>query len=127
MKRAFWIPATLFVAFSATAFVSATGCATATGDITGGDARFNATSQLSALNLDGGPLSTGHSWAELYGDFFGNPGRAACAGNGTCHGDANQAGAQSSSFVCALNDKDGCYTSITSAAAGLISTSNPTS
>jgi hypothetical protein len=79
---------------------------------------------LSLAVIDGGPLSAGHTWAELYGDFFGNP-RAACAGNGACHGDANQPGAQSSEYVCPLNDKDSCYKSITGAAAGLVLTGDP--
>ena len=126
MMRAFWIPGVVLAAVSAVVTVSAVGCATATGESTGGEARFDASEPLSTLNIDGGPLSSGHSWAELYSDYFGNPGRAACAGNGSCHGDANQPGSQNSNYVCALNDKDGCYNSITSATAALVLTNDPT-
>jgi hypothetical protein len=126
MMRALWIPTGLLVVTSAVIAGAATGCATATGEITGGEARFDASEPLSTLEIDGGPLSTGHSWAELYGDYFGNP-RASCAGNGSCHGDANQPGSQDSNYVCPPNDKDACYTSMTSIAAALVTTSDPAS
>ncbi|MGH7330307.1 MAG: hypothetical protein ACREJX_18325, partial [Polyangiaceae bacterium] len=65
------------------------------------------------------------SWQALYADYFGNPARASCAGNGSCHGEASQPGSQSSNFVCPENDKESCYTSITSGAAQLVVAKDP--
>jgi hypothetical protein len=121
MKRALRISVAVLVASSTG---SAVGCAIASGDVTGGAARFDATAPLSTEVPDGGQMTAGHSWSELYSDYFGNP-RASCAGNGTCHGDENQAGAQDSNFVCPANDKDDCYTSMTSPLTELISTTHP--
>lgn len=107
------------------AAATAAGCATATGDITGGEARFDASAPLTFVAADAGPLGTGHTWQELYADYFGNPGRASCAGNGSCHGTANEPGSQTSAFVCPANDKDACYTSIVSGAAQLVVAGDP--
>jgi hypothetical protein len=74
------------------------------------------------------PLTPGNGWTSLYTDYFGAPqkladggfsgGRAACSGNGICHGDAGQTGAQVSGYICAGDatdaGKDECYASITS-------------
>ncbi|HEX7665374.1 MAG TPA: hypothetical protein VF407_12705 [Polyangiaceae bacterium] len=95
------------------------GCAKASGDVTGGDALFDAAAPPGAT-VDPGPLGTGHTFDELYADYFGNPARASCAGNGACHGNASQRGAQISSFVCPADNKDDCYTSLVSAAADLV-------
>jgi hypothetical protein len=125
MKHALSIPAAAITVAMTAILFSAIGCATATGEISGGEPRFDATA-LSNANFDAGPLiSTGHTWAELYADYFGNPNRAGCAGNGTCHGDATQIGAQSSNYVCPVNDKDSCYQSITSNAAALVQSGDP--
>lgn len=121
MKRAFRIHAAVLIALATT---TAIACATATGTTTGGDARFDATAPLSCSG-DNAVLGTGHTWAELYADYFGSTSHGACAGTGACHGDATQSGAQNSNFVCPLNDKDDCYTSMVSASAALIQTSNP--
>jgi hypothetical protein len=65
-------------------------------------------------------LGTGHTWSELYADYFGGTGRATCAGNGSCHGTTSGAGFASSQYVCPPDDKDACYKSMLSASAGLI-------
>lgn len=120
MKRAPRISAIVISAACAAGAIAAVGCATATGEISGGEARFDATAPL-ACSGDAGPLlSTGHTWAELYADYFGNLDRVGCAGNGSCHGDATQAGSQNSSFVCPVGDATSCFTSITSATAALV-------
>ncbi len=98
---------------------AAGGCAKASGSITGGDALFDA-SAPPAAPIDAGPLGQGHTFDELYADYFGNPARASCAGNGSCHGADNQRGSQDSSFVCPAGDKNACYTSLVSAAADLV-------
>ena len=105
--------------------LAAASCANASGEITGGDGRFDASSSVPYVPGDAGPLSPGHSWQALYADYFGNPARAACAGNGSCHGASSQPGSQSSAFVCPENDKDSCYTSITSGTAQLVVAGNP--
>jgi hypothetical protein len=68
------------------------------------------------------PLGTATTWTALYADYFGGTGRAACSGDGQCHGAATQAGVSpSGGYVCPPDDKDGCYTSLTSQTAALIS------
>jgi hypothetical protein len=121
MKRALRIHVVVLVALSTTTAIS---CATSTGETTGGEARFDAAAPLTCPNGTT-LLGTGHTWAELYTDYFGNANRTACSGNGACHGDETQAGAQNSNFVCPLNDKDDCYTSMVSESTALIQTSNP--
>jgi hypothetical protein len=63
-------------------------------------------------------LSAGHTWTELYTDYFGGHGRAACAGNGTCHGDTSTAsgGYQATMFECPPDDPATCYKTLKSAA-----------
>jgi hypothetical protein len=59
---------------------------------------------------------TGSTWTELYTDYFGGEGRAACAGNGGCHGSASQLGG-SVGYVCPPDGdagKDTCYATLTS-------------
>jgi hypothetical protein len=125
MKRAPRISAVVISVACAMATMTAIGCATATGEISGGEGRFDATAPL-ACSGDAGPLlSTGHTWAELYADYFGNLDRVGCAGNGSCHGDATQPGAQNSSFVCPVGDATSCYKSITSSAASLVFSGDP--
>lgn len=120
-------PIASFVALSwlCVAGAAASGCAKASGDIIGGDALFDATAPAAA-GIDAGPLGSGHSFDELYADYFGNPARASCAGSGSCHGADNQRGAQDSSFVCPAGDKDACYTSLVSRAADLVNAGDPT-
>jgi hypothetical protein len=63
------------------------------------------------------PLSAGHTWTELYTDYFGGHGRAACSGNGTCHGDTSTAsgGYQATGFECPPDDPTTCYKTLRSA------------
>jgi hypothetical protein len=66
-------------------------------------------------------LHTVNTWTALYADYFGGTGRAACSGDGNCHGSASQPGAiASNGYVCPPDDSDGCYTTITSSGAALI-------
>jgi hypothetical protein len=59
---------------------------------------------------------TGSTWTELYNDFFGGHGRAACAGNGGCHGSSNAPGVLASNgYECPPDGdagKDTCYTTM---------------
>lgn len=108
------------------------GCS-ASGNVSGGDLRFDAGPEQ-PVDLDGAAYcgypeagaAKGHTWPDLYRDYFGPTGAASCAGNGTCHGDANQPGAQASNYVCGP-DSDGCYDGITSPRAGLLMKGDTTS
>lgn len=92
------------------ALASGAACAQASGDVKGGDALFDASAPKVTTSSEGdaGPDPT---WNGLYRDFFGPSGKASCAGDGTCHGDASQPGAQASAWIC-NQDKDACYKSI---------------
>lgn len=64
--------------------------------------------------LDAG---SGSRFTDLYRDFFGRGGAASCAGDGACHGGAEEAGALGSGgYVCA--DEPGCRASMTSVLVG---------
>ncbi len=88
-------------------------CATATGDVLGGEARFDAAAPAALEagivepDLSGAGPTT---WAGLYRDFFGHSAKSSCAGNGTCHGTATAVGSKASNFVCA--DLAGCWESL---------------
>jgi hypothetical protein len=61
------------------------------------------------------------TWSELYKDYFGGTGRAACAGNGTCHGTMSGAGfLASSGYLCPPDDPDTCWKTLTSSSVGII-------
>jgi len=66
------------------------------------------------------PLHEGNTWADLYADYFGGTGRAACAGNGSCHGSTGAAGYLMSGYLCPPDDPTPCYDSITSREMDLI-------
>ena len=109
----------------------ATACATATGEVHGGAWKLDA-APPETLQLDAGPIDdagpppedlvdagAGTTWTDLYRDLFGPTGQASCAGNATCHGAADQAGAHGSfGYVCAT--RDGCRESMLSLATGLV-------
>jgi len=60
---------------------------------------------------------TGHTFTDLYQDYFGRVGGSGCAGNGRCHGAADQPGSIAShNFVCPPADKDTCYQGLQTAA-----------
>jgi len=91
-------------------------CATATGSVTGGEPIFDASPPVATAEPDGGgsnciigdDAGSGTTWTDLYRDFFGPKAAASCAGDGACHGDANQQGSKSSDgFVCGA-DKAAC-------------------
>ena len=94
------------------------GCS-ASGTTSGGDPRFDPAEPIVESSEE--DAGSGTRFTDLYRDFFGPTGKASCAGNGQCHGAAEQPGAASSSFVCA--DQAGCYTSMTGAS-NLVRTSD---
>lgn len=79
------------------ALVLLAGCDSATGTVSGGEA-------LVAEPEAG----SGTTWTALYGDFFGPGGRTSCTANTSCHGTADESGAQISGFVCGAT-KDDCW------------------
>lgn len=91
--------------------LSCVACATASGEVSGGEPRFDAGSSAFA---DADP----QSWTGLYRDLFGPNGRGSCSATNSCHGSAAQPGAQQSGFVCP--DKTGCLEALKSADSGLI-------
>ena len=102
----------LVVGFALSAPVA---CTSATGDVRGGEARFDAASPdplvvpISEPTFADAPPT---SWRGIYRDFFGRRSKASCAGNGTCH-EAGRGGAKVSNFICA--DVDGCWSSLRTA------------
>ena len=92
MKRAFAI-----------VLLPCVACATATGEVTRGEARFDAGTEAF---VDADPKS----WTGLYRDFFGPNGKASCAATNSCHGSAGQPGFETSLFVC--NEKAACLESL---------------
>ena len=95
--------------------VAAGACTSATGEVRGGEARFDAASPdplvvpISEPAFADAPPTT---WRAIYRDFFGRRAKASCAGNGTCH-EAGRAGSTTSNFVCA--DVDSCWQSLRAA------------
>ncbi len=94
--------------------LAACGCSAATGSVTGGEPLFDA--GVSG-DVDAGVVT----FTELYASFFGPTGKASCAGDGACHGAADQPGAQAtastaypSGYVCAP-DQARCYAAMTGA------------
>jgi hypothetical protein len=60
-------------------------------------------------------LGTGSTWTELYADYFGDHGRASCAGTPSgvgCHGSVTGLGASYSKFLCPSGDAGACYASM---------------
>lgn len=91
------------------------------GNPSGGDPRFDA-GPYPMMTADGGvllchpaakPVGTGHTWVDLYQDYFGPSGGANCGKNpGACHGSVSDKGAAASNFVCPPT-RDDCYTGMT--------------
>jgi hypothetical protein len=114
--------------------LSASGCAVASGEITGGATIVDG-AVPQATSVDSGPTETTEggpldaqppsTWTDLYGAYFGPNGAGNCAGSGTCHGDMSQLGYMASSFLCPTNDPTGCYSGVTSSAAGLLLPAGP--
>lgn len=108
------IPSTVLVVIAGGAFVA---CSDASGEVKGGQWRdFDAATPAAFVNKINEPTyedAMPNTWTGIYRDYFGRRAKSSCAGNGTCHGAPDQAGSQSSSFVCA--DLAGCYQSLRSA------------
>ncbi len=84
--------------FVVAAVAIAAACTDAGGHASGGDLVFEGGAPAAASEGGGG---TGTTFTDLYRDFFGPTGAAKCAGNGTCHGTPDQAGASASGgYVC---------------------------
>jgi hypothetical protein len=102
--------------FASLLVLGVAACASASGDVKGGEARFDAAPPdplvvpISEPTYEDAPET---SWRGIYRDFFGRRAKGSCAGNGTCHGAADKAGAKVSNFVCA--DLEGCYQSLRTA------------
>ena len=105
----------------ATAMSMALGisCAEAGGEVSGGERRFDATAPNLPLGDDAGTSetiacapadrATGHTFTDLYKDYFGHVGGPACSGDGACHGAPEQEGASVSGYVCPAGNRDACY------------------
>src|SRR4051812_42284460 len=91
-------------------------CTGASGDVRGGDARFDAATPAPLVVPITEPAfadAPPTSWKGIYRDFFGRRSKATCAGNGTCHDAEGKPGTKASNFVCA--DVDACYQSLRTA------------
>ena len=96
--------------------IALVGCASASGDVRGGEPRFDAAAPAPlVVPITEDPFTDAPetSWKGIYRDFFGRRAKGSCAGNGTCHDAPGKAGAKLSNFVCA--DVDGCYQSLRTA------------
>ncbi len=114
--RATWTALSFVGATATSSLIAALGCsATST---SGGEPRFDAApppppspAALDASTNSNADVDAGTTWADLHRDFFGATGRASCAGDGACHGAANQPGAKATGYVCA-GGRDECYAGI---------------
>lgn len=118
--RATWSRLSFVGATVTSCVIAALGCsATST---SGGEPRFDAappsppSPPSPAVVLDSSTdanvdVDAGTTWVDLHRDFFGPTGRASCAGDGACHGAANQPGAKATGYVCA-GGRDECYAGI---------------
>lgn len=76
-------------------------CTDAGGHESGGELSFEAGTPATPTGEGGPGGGSGTTWTDLYRDFFGPGGAAKCAGNGQCHGAADQPGAKTSGgYVC---------------------------
>lgn len=90
MGRSWWAPVAGVVVGA-----SAVGCGDA--EVTGGEPRLDGGAP--AAEDDAGGVGGGATFTDLYRDFFGPRGAAACGGAG-CHGTPTAPGAAVSNFVC---------------------------
>jgi len=91
-------------------------CASASGDVRGGEDRFDAATPAPLVVPITEPAfadASPTSWKGIYRDFFGRRAKGSCAGNGTCHDAEGKPGAKISNFICA--DVDACYQSLRNA------------
>lgn len=90
-------------------------CSDVTGSARGGDHGVDTGGRAA------GPSDPAPTFTALYDAFFGPRGKAACAGDGACHGAADKPGAQATAsaaypngYVCAP-DKESCWRAMTGA------------
>jgi len=115
MPRPSASPARTRAALVALAVACATACSSATGEVSGGEPRFDA-----ALPepFDAGPAEDADlaapptSWRGIYRDLFGKSAPSSCAGTASCHGALGQQGVSSARFLC--SNVDECYDSMRS-------------
>ncbi|MBK6695530.1 MAG: hypothetical protein IPG50_25450 [Myxococcales bacterium] len=108
--------------FSMMALAAVSACVDEKTTPSGGGDRFDAAAPPSAAPVvratdagDGAAARpTGSSFEELFRDYFGATGQATCAGDGACHGAADQPGAiASGGYICPPTSRDECYAGIT--------------
>lgn len=88
-------------------------CGDASQTTSGGEPRFDAAAGGSApLACEDKGTAGPSTWSSLYADYFGPTGKASCAGDGQCHGGADQPGAKATGYVCAPN-ASACYETVT--------------
>ncbi len=104
---------TPFLALAAVGSLFFAACAVASGQTSGGDARLDASTPpapfIEPPDTGAGPADSGSgtTFSDIYRDLLGPTGVAACAGNGKCHGGADQPGSQAtnlkgaSGYICA--------------------------
>jgi hypothetical protein len=94
----------------------------------GGDRQFQGSPTVSPPlePADGGDQAGGHTWTDLYRDYFGTSGRANCAGASSCHASQSETGYAQSSFLCPLADSKACHDGMTSQVAHLLTKADGT-
>src|SRR5690242_20513900 len=116
MRAIFGRSFTPVVALVACSVACSVACTGASGEVHGGDPRFDAAAPDPLVVPTTEPTfadAPATSWKGIYRDFFGRRSKASCAGNGTCHDAAGKPGAQISNFICGTVDD--CYTSLRTA------------
>jgi len=94
-------------------FALVAGCASASGEVRGGEDRFDAAAPVVPATENPFTDAPRTSWKGIYRDFFGRRAKGSCAGNGGCHDAAGKPGSKVSNFVC--GDVEGCYQSLRTA------------
>ena len=104
----------IFLGVIATALVGA--CTS--GNPSGGEARFDAAAftppgEKLLCHPAARALGTGHTWVDMYADYFGPSSGGDCGKNpGNCHGEPTGKGAMGSNFLCPPT-RDACYLGMT--------------
>ncbi|HLK37022.1 MAG TPA: hypothetical protein VKU41_09760 [Polyangiaceae bacterium] len=97
----------------------ASGCAVASGNVSGGDALFDggagASGSVSTASTDAALADApgcSPTWTALYADYFGPTGVASCTSLTSCHDNPAAEGTSFSGFLCGTT-KDSCYQGVT--------------
>ena len=103
------MPGALLIAL---AVATPLACSSASGDVRGGEPRFDAASPEPLIASDEPTFADAPetSWRGIYREYFGRRSKASCARTGACHGAPDLGAGKSTGFVCA--DVDGCYKSL---------------